>query len=330
MKLKREEFNVLIPPMKSGRGEPDPKKPKVRGVQPIDILEPDDEDDGGDSGDDTQDIGGVSVKIRKIGANGDIEGEAGTDSTPGSMMSPEDSRKLQESLGVPVELPEEGDDVKYAEEARRHIDKLTSGDAGSGKGSIRRAVMRLTEPIVDWKSALRRFIGKAMSSTEPFLGSRRHLYKEDYFYAEKRKYDALDTAVVAVDTSGSMSPKAIELILGEVRGIIKAKKIKQTQVVYFDDGLQAIDTVNEKSIFDLRKAKGGGGTSFLEPLQYMEEQYKKNKMSLAVFMTDGYANLNLPTPKWQKIFVWVILDNPSFRAPFGTMVIHISRSQMQE
>jgi len=189
--------------------------------------------------------------------------------------------------------------------------------------------MRLTEPIVDWKSALRRFIGKAMSSTEQYLGSRRHLYKNDYFYAEKRKYEALENAVVAVDTSGSMTPEAIEIILSEVRGIIKAKKVAKTQVVYFDHGIQDIDHVGAKSIFDYSKAKGGGGTSFIEPLQYMEEQYKKNKMNIAVFMTDGYADLNLPIPKWQNIFVWVILDNPEFKAPFGKLVVHISRSQMK-
>jgi hypothetical protein len=326
MKLKREEFNVLIPPCRSGRRDQD--GPKITGVEPIEILDGDSEDSDG-NGEDELDIGGLRVKVKKVTQNG-IIGETNIGEAPGTMITPEDSKKLQESLGVPVELPEPGDDEKYAQEARRHIDKLTSGDAGSGKGSLRRAVMRLTEPIVDWKSALRRFIGKAMSSTEQYLGSRRHLYKDDYFYAEKRKYEALETAVVAVDTSGSMSPKAIELILSETRGIIKAKKIKKTQVVYFDHGIQDIDHVGEKSIFDYSKAKGGGGTSFTEPLQYMEQQYKKNKMNLAVFMTDGYADLNLPTPKWQNIFVWVILDNPSFRAPFGNLVVHISRSQMQD
>ena len=327
MKLKREEFNVLIPPCKSGKGG---NGPKITGVEPIEIIPGDtDNSDGDDDGDNTVNIGGLTVNIKSVNKNG-IVGESSISQSPGTMISPEDSKKLQESLGVPVELPQAGDDEKYAEEARRHIDKLTSGEAGSGKGGIRRAVMRLTEPIVDWKSALRRFIGKAMSSTEQYLGSRRHLYKNDYFYAEKRKYEALETAVVAVDTSGSMTPKAIELILSEVRGIIKVKKIKKTQVVYFDHGIQDIDHVGSKSAFDYSKAKGGGGTSFIEPLQYMEEQYKKNKMNLAVFMTDGYANLQLPTPKWQNIFVWVILDNPEFRAPFGHLVVHISRSQMKE
>ena len=330
MKLKRDDFNVLIPPCRVNKQIGDFPTRTITGVEPIDIIDDGKDDNNGDGGDSNPDGGGFSVSIQKIVNNG-IIGNTSLDSYgPGGLLTPEQSKQLQEHLGVDVELPQAGDDEKYAQEARMHMDKLSSGDQGSGKGALRRAVMRLTEPIVDWKSALRRFIGKAMSTTEQYMGSRRHLYKNDYFYAEKRKYDALETAVVAVDTSGSMSPKAIEMILSEVKGIIKAKKIKKTQVVYFDHGIQDIDTVGEKGNFDFSKAKGGGGTSFIEPLQYMEEQYKKNKMSLAVFMTDGYADLNLPTPSWKNIFVWVILDNPGFTAPFGNMVIHISRSQMQE
>ena len=58
-------------------------------------------------------------------------------------------------------------------------------------------------------------------------------------------------------------------------------------------------------------------------------EYKKGKMQLGVFMTDGYANLNLPIPKFKKEFVWVILDNPLFVPPFGNLVVHISPKQMK-
>jgi len=329
MKLKRGDFNVLTPPGEGGDADPD--APKTKGVEPI---IPPEGDEGGTppppsdgDGDKSKSGEGEDTKPVKI----DAEAKTIVSVDAGGMVTPEESAKLQEQLGVPVELPGEGDDEKYAQEARRHIDKLSSGDQGSGKGMLRRAVARLTEPQVDWKSVLKRFIGKAMSSSEQYLGSRRHLYKGDYFYGEKNKYEALENAVVAVDTSGSMSVEAIELILSEVKGIITAKKIKNTTIIYFDDGIQDTDTIKgTKKVFDLRKAKGGGGTSFAEPLQLMEEYYKKGKMQMAVFMTDGYANLNLPTPKYKDIFVWVILDNPTFRPPFGKLVVNISQKQMDK
>lgn len=336
MKLKRNEFDPLRLPVKGrtggrGDGQTDPRKP----IDPDDI-EPgdDDDDDDDDGGNDDGEDKDVDVEVKTVGKGGSSSGnpeDINVTVDAGGMLTPDESKALQEQLGVPVELPGAGDDEKMTQEARRHVDKLSQGgEPGSGKGGLRRAVMKLTEPIVDWKSVLKRFIGKAMSSTEPVLGSRRHLYKGDYFYGEKNKYEAMDNAVVAVDTSGSMTPKAIEMILSEIKGIIKVKKIKKTTVVYFDHGIQGIDEVGEKSAFDMRKIGGGGGTSFMEPLQYMTEQYKKGKMNLAVFMTDGYADLRLPTPKYSKIFVWVILDNPEFKAPFGQLVVHISQKQMRD
>jgi hypothetical protein len=341
MKLNRDDFNVLIPPgAQPPPGGNPPDGPTTKGVEPIvpppggggtppppkpptsgeeEEKKPSDSETGGPGEPGSKKIEAEVKEVRTIVSPG-----------VGGMLTPEESARLQEQLGVPVELPGEGDDEKYSQEARRHMDKLSSGEAGTGKGSLRRAVARLTEPQVDWKSVLKRFIGKAMSSSEQYLGSRRHLYKGDYFYGEKNKYESLENAVVAVDTSGSMSVEAIELILSEVKGIITAKKIKNTTIVYFDDGIQDTDTIKgTKKVFDMRKAKGGGGTSFVEPLRYMEEQYKKGKMQLGVFMTDGYANLNLSTPKFKKEFVWVILDNPLFVPPFGNLVVHISQKQMK-
>ena len=335
MKLNRDDFNVLTPPGPGGGGDGPESPVRITGTEPI--IPPDGDGDGPSVETPTPPTGGEDEKKPSGSGQGGsgskkIESEVKTIVSPGAggMLTPEESAKLQEQLGVPVQLPGEGDDEKYAQEARRHMDKLSSGEAGSGKGSLRRAVARLTEPQVDWKSVLKRFIGKAMSSSEQYLGSRRHLYKGDYFYGEKNKYESLENAVVAVDTSGSMSVEAIELILSEVKGIITAKKIKNTTIVYFDDGIQDTDTIKgTKKVFDMRKAKGGGGTSFLEPLQYMEAEYKKGKMQLGVFMTDGYANLNLPIPKFKKEFVWVILDNPLFVPPFGNLVVHISQKQMK-
>lgn len=333
MKLKRDQFDVLFNnPPGSGGGGGEGQAPK--GVLPLNPTGGEGKSDDDKNGQNGQSSPGEPEDGSSSSGSGSGGGEKpSVKIVPGggigATLTQEESKALQESLGMPVELPTEADGAKMVEDARRHSDKLSQGGQGSGKGSLARAIGRLAQPIVDWKSALKRFIGKAMSSSELYLGSRRHLYKGDYFYGEKHKFDALSDAIVAVDTSGSMTKEAITMILSETAGIIKAKKVKKTTVVYFDDGIQNIDVVGEKPRFDFSKASGGGGTSFLEPLQYMEQEFKKGKMSLAVFMTDGHANLNLPIPKWKNIFVWVILDNPTFKAPFGNLVVHISKKQME-
>lgn len=369
MKLKRDDFKVLVPSESvdsEGEGTP------MSGVEP---FEPDggkgsgsgsgDSSDKEDKEDKEKQEGGGSSKEKGeegkegegqgkgSGAGGDKEerkmgagGEKGPDIDKkiekvsgkgiGATLTPEESAKLQEELGVPVEVPTEGDADKIKEDAKRAIAKTSSDSgskqAGTGKGLLRRAIARLTQPQIDWKAALRKFIGKAMSTSEMYMGSRRHLHTGDYLYGEKWKFDALQNAVVAVDTSGSMGPEQIEMILSEISGIIKAKKVKTTEVVYFDGDVQSVDTIsNTNAIFDLDKVQGGGGTNFKPPLRYMEDKFRKGKLDLAVFCTDGYNSDNpLPIPKFKNIFVWVILDNPEFKPPFGTLTCHISRKDVNK
>ena len=306
----RDDFDVLV---KGGGGGKGPKVPKPDdGKEPI----------GGEGGagtdyedDDREIVTKISTYNRGFGAT----------------LTPEESKALQEELGVPVELPGADDGDKYIEKAKAHAGQLSTGDSGRGKGALRRAIAKLSGPQIDWKSALKRFIGTAMSKAEVAFPARRHVHSGDYMTTQKHTNEAIENAVVAVDTSGSMSPEAIEMILTEIKGIITAKKVRNTQVVYFDDGIQAIDIIsNTKAIFDLSKAIGGGGTDFADPLKYMDERYKKGKMNLAVFCTDGYANLKLPIPKYVKVFVWVILDNPEFVPPWGRLVVHISKRDVSK
>lgn len=265
----------------------------------------------GSSGDDKTSYTGASKKIEKNGIGG--------------VLGEDDSREIQKELGVPVELPDDNFDEEMVSTATEHSHHLTSGTQGSGKGTLRRMIAELSRPKVDWRKALKRYIGKALGGMEEYMGARRHLHSGNYFVGDRNKYDSIMSSVMAVDTSGSMSKEAIVAILTEAYGIITQKKIKNTQIVYFDDGLQGHDRVKNPPHFDFSQAKGGGGTSFSEPLEFMEEQWKKGKLNVGIFFTDGYANLNLKKPGFAKVFVWVILGNPEFKPPFGDMVVYINK-----
>jgi hypothetical protein len=257
------------------------------------------------------------VKGKSIGGN-----------TLGETMTAEQSKKLQEELDIPIEVPTEADANKIKDIAKQKIQDAVK-TIGKGKGNWIRAIAAHLLPKIDWKKALKDFIGKALSGSEDVLPARRHVGRGDYITGERPKYDALQNAVIAVDTSGSMGDEELSIILTEIAGIISAKKVKKTRIVYFDDGLQGEDEVGNPPKFDLDKAGGGGGTSFMEPLRYMNDEFKKGKLDIAVFCTDGFADLNLPRPKYVEKFVWVILDNPAFPAPWGKMVVHISTKDVK-
>jgi predicted metal-dependent peptidase len=114
-------------------------------------------------------------------------------------------------------------------------------------------------------------------------------------------------------------------MINEVKGIAMQNRINDFEIVYFDHGIQKVEKLSVKEVVSYKPtAVGGGGTSFKEPLEYMNQINKKGDLDLAVFITDGYADLNLPVPNFKNKFIWVIIDHASFEAPFGSKIVHIT------
>lgn len=333
MKLERSEFDVLFPNKGGSQKNAGGSSKGAKLWPPPDNENDKDNSKDGEGGSEEQegeeqesgDKGsGKEVTIKNIGKGG-----------IGGTMTPEISKRLQEEMGVEIIVPGESDAKKLIEVADNNRELLPK-EGGTGKGLLRRAIAELSRPKVDWKGALKRFIGKAMSNSESILPNRRFVSRDQYISGEKTRYDALSSAIVAVDTSGSMSKDDITGILSEVLGIIKAKKVRKTRIIYFDDGIQSNDEVkfpNPK--IDFNKVEGGGGTTFYEPLAYMLQEFKKNKAELLVFCTDGMNSdrekvnsLSVP-PNFRKILVWIVMDMPEYEPPFGAMVVHISKKDLE-
>jgi hypothetical protein len=237
---------------------------------------------------------------------------------------------IHKELGVPVKTGSEAEADKLIKEAMSEAKKLKGGgDRGTGKGLLQRAIERLSKPQVNWKNELRRIVGKITSGSEEYFGKRKHLYRGEYFYGDRdADSDRLKEAVVAVDTSGSIGDDQLVAFLTEITAIIKAKQIKKTEIIYFDYGITGRDIVKNPPKFDIKQAKGGGGTSFIDPMNAIYEKWKKGKLELAVFFTDGYGDqgsaefeaIIKKMKKFERSFIWLVIDNPGFVAPFGKVI----------
>ena len=150
------------------------------------------------------------------------------------------------------------------------------------------------------------------------------MYKSDEYLKRglKQKKDAIKRVVVAVDVSGSMfHGNTFERIIGEVNDIIFSKKIKEITIIFFDDGVDpgSVQVVKRGTkVWKPKNIKGGGGTNFQKPLDWIKSNYK-DAISLCIFLTDGYAS-NPATPKYSKKFIWVIYDNFEWKSPFGRVI----------
>lgn len=221
--------------------------------------------------------------------------------------------------------PDENARDKWNVESGKLMNRLNKTQkSGKGKGnSLLTALQKLHKGEVNWKNAFRRYVATALSpETYNKLGNKKHLGREYLKYGEKQKSDAIEHIVVLVDVSGSMSQEVLEKILGEINGIIFAKRVNKITVAFFDDG------VDEKSVQVIKKhggrpwipknVSGGGGTSFVKALEWVHDKLK-DRISLCVFFTDTYAPMP-PKPPYANKFIWVVYDNPGFDEPFGKQI----------
>jgi predicted metal-dependent peptidase len=287
-------------PGKPGKGKGKPGKP---GEKPI--------GGAGESGED------------EIYKQMEDEDPAGT----GGVMTEDQGKKLAKKSGYGEDEsgPDENATDKWRVEGAKMLERAekSSGKAGQGKGSaLIKALYRLHKGDVNWQNLFRRYVATALSpEVYQRLGNKKHLGKEFLRYGEKHKMDAIENIVVMVDVSGSMGKEALEKILNEINQIIFSKKINKITVAFFDDG------VDDKSVQTIKRmgkpyipknVSGGGGTSFQKPLDWIHE-HLKDRVSLCIYFTDGFAPMPKKPPFWNK-FIWVIYDNPQFKQPFGKQI----------
>lgn len=202
--------------------------------------------------------------------------------------------------------------------AQTHLNPR-SKSAGAGKGAIYQRIMELSEPKVNWRQELRRFIGRLASSSSFKLPNRRYVSAGQYRYGLEDTDNALDNAVVAMDVSGSIAAAFPELA-AEVVGIVKAKKIKTVSVLPFANTV--VDPFQVKGFKkptpdDFAKVKTGGGTEAIPDVISWIDKNLKGNVDFVVIMTDGYlTNALPPAPKnWGKKTLWLVFDNPGFDVP---------------
>jgi hypothetical protein len=215
--------------------------------------------------------------------------------------------------------------------AKAHLNPQTKLSArndkkGGGSGAIYQKIMDLTDPIVDWRAELRRFIGKLASSSDFKFPSRRSIGTGDYRYGIKTQNNALENGVVAIDVSGSVAA-AFPDFASEVVGIAAAKKIKQIAVLPFAE--RVVDPIVLKNFkkpqpSDFEHVRTGGGTEAIPDVMSWIKDNIRDRPDFVVIITDGHLTHGLPVaPKWGKKTIWLVFDNSTFDVPPGWgQVIH--------
>ncbi len=151
--------------------------------------------------------------------------------------------------------------------------------------------------IVDWRKTLRNFL----DARGRLAYRRTHLRESRRFEGVmgKRKMVGI-RALLALDTSGSVSDEEYETFLAELRGI---QKITQTNIDVVEVDTEIKDAIPLSRFYKKPKRTGYGGTEFDPAFEFAS----KGRYDLLIYFTDGYAEAPDKKDVHQKV-IWCITE----------------------
>lgn len=182
-------------------------------------------------------------------------------------------------------------------------------------GELQEKINQLFEkkpPIFNWKRYFRRLLGTQIDITLKKTYKKESIRFPDSSGIKHRKKTSI---LVAIDTSGSVSAKDLADFFAEIYHIWKAGA--NVKVIEADYNIQREYLYNGKCP---ELVHGRGGTSFDEPIQYYNDNYKD--YTTLVYFTDGCASIN-KKPNNNNM-IW-ILTSDGYKQKYPGKVIKIPK-----
>lgn len=160
--------------------------------------------------------------------------------------------------------------------------EMVASKAGKMPLGVSRGLSKANESKADWRALLHRFVSATMPYDYSWSRPNRRFIGEGLYLPGIRK-ENMGEFVVAIDTSGSVTPKMLEQFAGEIQEIMSSCAPEKITVIYCDSRVNGVAEFTQNDSIEL-EMKGGGGTAFnpvFEAVAAMEVQPKA-----LVYLTD--------------------------------------------
>jgi predicted metal-dependent peptidase len=253
------------------------------------------------TGEKSSDDGEITEKGGGRQSRGKTGSKAESDSQPGGAQRPKPlSGQEREDLSVQWQQ-------RLAGAAQQAM------EAGKLGGALERLVDHMLQPSLPWRMLLARYLS--------------YIARNDYSYMRpsgRRDGPAIYPSlrsnqvniVIVIDTSGSISSNEIAEFVSEINGI-KGQLSARITLLACDASLdEAGPWVFEpwEEITLPEKFNGGGGTSFIPPFEWLEQQ--DIQPELLIYFTDAEGRFPEPEPAVDTL--WLVKGKN--KVPFGTRV----------
>lgn len=179
---------------------------------------------------------------------------------------------------------------------------------------LERLVGEVLEPKVKWQDKLRLFLERSTRNDYSWTRPNRR-YLQQGFYLPSLYSQEIETLVVMIDTSGSISQDELTRFASELSEILTVLNIGTVHVLYVDTRVARVEEFTRDDLPLNLKAHGGGGTDFRPGFEWVDE----NGITPAclIYMTDLWCNSYPSTPDYPVL--WVATDDGS-EPPFGEVL----------
>lgn len=226
-------------------------------------------------------------------------------------------------------LTEEEKKELYEEWSKRILDadtviSILESSISDGSGppiGARRLIEQLKNGQLDWRTILTDFIQTEINDYS-FSPPDRRFSDGDFFLPDyNEEVEKVANVWFLIDTSGSISNKAIRAAYSEIAGAIEQFNGAVQGLLSFTE-VFVTDPVPFETLDDLLAIKpvGGGGNDFGEIFRYMKRNMMDNPPAYIVIITDGYDTFPKEEEAMGIPVLWLINNNdPNVKPPFGKM-----------
>jgi predicted metal-dependent peptidase len=189
---------------------------------------------------------------------------------------------------------------------------------GQLPGNLDRAFNKRLQPKADWRDLY-------MLAVSRKIGNDRYTWdvlNQQLAYrrigAPGRTSYGCNLVVIAVDTSGSIGQRTLDVFLAETMALLEQAKPKQVLFVQCDSTIHEWETIEGTDDLYGRKLKGGGGSRTEPVFDRIDEEELVPDM--LCYLTDGYISYPAQAPSYP--VVWGFVDSGDNVPPFGE-VVHV-------
>jgi len=270
------------------------------------LIEEDEKQEGSTGQPESQPGNGSGDREKDSLQNNEAGGEPQAPSTPGGVGQVLDAPEPEGESGPSVseQAREWQIAVEQAETVARVAGKLPAGAV--------RALEAAQAAKVDWRELLRRAWSDTIPSDYSWMRpNRRHVWSG--LYLPGITSEGVGEIAIAVDCSGSVSPRQLGLFEAEIRSILAGQRPRLVHVLYFDAAVQKVETYQAGQPVSLSPV-GGGGTDFRPCFEWVRELCIVPQT--LVFLTDLCGTFPNEVPAYPVIWA----STEARRAPFGEVV----------